>query len=930
VNISKFASQSKPIFPFFKAVLLASLLVTACGKEYTDAEYLQRAKAHYEKEEFEAAIIEAKNSLQKNRINYETRLLLGKIYFDVGDYPSAESEIRKIPDSEVVPDEVVPLLARILQATGRVQDVLALPEEGLSDKALADLLTSKALAHMLANDMNKAAVKIDDAIARDPTANYTLIARAQLLTMYEEFEAARAQISAVLEKDPQYSAAYSLLGHIEYTQGNLDEAISAYSKAVQYSSNYYADLLKLAKIKIAGKKYDEALVDIQKLKAALPNNPGINYALGLIEFHRKNYQASINAFVKADTGDNSLNQFYQAGAHFHLGNLEQAATLANSFYRRNPDYVPGKKLLAEIYLKNKQFLAAEQLIRPVVESDQNDIISMNILAESLWQQDKMDESVDLLEKISTQNPDSTNDQLRLALGHIGNGDRQTAIDLLEKVLQTDPTNEKAYSILAMQYLKTNELDKAITVAENFRSLRPDSAGPYILLGLIYSADGDYDKSQDYFEKANKINPGNVVAASVLIDSAVLNKEFRKARKLCNQVLDQDEYNLGILLKLAAIEMLDENEEKMVAILEKAIEAHPTALRPRINLARHYLSHSSSEKVKNVLDRRNETVDKSPDALELLGAAQLDERDFKSAIETLKNSVDLRPDSADALFMLSRAYAGINDIKATEKALQKVVELDPNHLQANIALARLYFSKNEYDLFLKRLAILKSESPDNLDTLLLEASWENNQGNRDSALAILENIHKKSPTSKSVLALTEQKVSLGDSQGAQKNLEEWLNDHPDDLAARNVLASIYNSKNLANKANQQYLAILEIDANNPVALNNLAWNLRKSDPVKAMEYIETANTKSPNSTHIMDTYALVLAENGKIKKARNVIQRVTSQQPSDPTLLFHKALIEHKADDNASALRTIRTALDLGVDFADRKEAEALLNTLSGN
>ncbi len=52
-------------------------------------------------------------------------------------------------------------------------------------------------------------------------------------------------------------------------------------------------------------------------------------------------------------------------------------------------------------------------------------------------------------------------------------------------------------------------------------------------------------------------------------------------------------DLATLMQLAAIEAREKNAEAMVARLKRAIEAHPTALEPRLRLAGYYIGYRES-------------------------------------------------------------------------------------------------------------------------------------------------------------------------------------------------------------------------------------------------------------------------------------------------------------------------------------------------
>src|SRR6185312_4002324 len=103
-------------------VLIAASGLAGCiGKDA--ASYVESAKSYVAKSDYKAAIIEAKNALQKEPDNGEARLLLAQSLLDSGDPVGAEAEARKAISAGVAADRTYPLLARTLVAQGEFAKV---------------------------------------------------------------------------------------------------------------------------------------------------------------------------------------------------------------------------------------------------------------------------------------------------------------------------------------------------------------------------------------------------------------------------------------------------------------------------------------------------------------------------------------------------------------------------------------------------------------------------------------------------------------------------------------------------------------------------------------------------------------------------------------------------------------------------------------
>jgi len=913
-------------FKGMTALLLVSIL--ACSPTFTDTEYLEKAKIHVEKMDLNSAIIELKNALTENSGNYEARLLLGEIYLKTGNTPAAEAELRKAQNLSSPADLTIPLLARVLERQGKHDEVASLSILGLSESAHANLLTSKALANMATNRLDIATEQIDEAISKAPHSSYTLTTKARFLALSGELEAARGKIDLVLNDDPEYAPAYSLLGDIERSLTNWALAEEAYTKAVKYATHNHSDLLKLVQIKILSKKYDDALPDIEKLIRVSPQNPVANYALGLVKYHQGDYQAAVNALGVIPKNQHPLSHFYLASAHYQLNNLLQAETFASSFHVLMPSHIGGRRLLATIKLINKQYSEAEQLIRPLISTNNEDTAALNLLANALLKQGKSEEAVKLLERVAELNPDSSSSKIRLGVGLLAKGDNTASIAQIESALALSSSkNSQAYAMLVLNHLQKSEFDQAIKAAKDFRNEAPESVAPYNLLGKVYLVIGEQNKALEAFTKALEIKPANPIAAGHLIDIAIKERDLIKARELCNSVLEVYENHLATMLKLASVDLLQEDEKSMVARLEAAMNTHPAALEPRIKLARYHIAKGSPEKALFILSELTQNADAEPVLLETLAMAQLAQRDFISAKEKLLKLLTKKPDSDKAYYFLSLAYSGLKDQKNMEKALNETLALAPNHFKANFDLTKIYLSRNEFERVEKQLIILSKAAPGHLDVLRLEATSQKKQGNHAKALEIYQKMFDAKPTTEAVLLLAGQKTRMADLEGAQRLQEMWVTAHGGDIGARFALAGTYTRLNQPDKANQQFEQIIEIDKDNVIALNNLAWNYRLSDPSKALQYAKKASDLKPDAHNILDTLAVVQLHNGDLKMAKRNIERALDISPNNPGTLYHSALISKALGNRESARNILEFLLAKGGAFRKRDDAIKLLEEI---
>jgi tetratricopeptide (TPR) repeat protein len=142
-----------------------------------------------------------------------------------------------------------------------------------------------------------------------------------------------------------------------------------------------------------------------------------------------------------------------------------------------------------------------------------------------------------------------------------------------------------------------------------------------------------------------------------------------------------------------------------------------------------------------------------------------------------------------------------------------------------------------------------------------------------------------------------------------------------------LAGSYGEENDPDKAIAEYKRILQKDDTNVVALNGLAWYLRDAQPAKALEYAQRASELAPESADVLDTLAMVQLSNEQFEIARRTIERALAKAPGNSAMQYHRALIYSAAGKIGAAVQGLKELLGTDADFAERGDAQELLNKL---
>lgn len=106
-------------------------------------------------------------------------------------------------------------------------------EEVVIDKAKAEKLKSEGNKLLASKEFNQAVEKYTDAIAADPTNAVYYGNRAAAYSQLSHHELAVYDAKKALQINPDYSKAYSRLGHAEFCLGRYENAVDAYQLGLE-------------------------------------------------------------------------------------------------------------------------------------------------------------------------------------------------------------------------------------------------------------------------------------------------------------------------------------------------------------------------------------------------------------------------------------------------------------------------------------------------------------------------------------------------------------------------------------------------------------------------------------------------------------------------------------------------------------------------
>jgi putative PEP-CTERM system TPR-repeat lipoprotein len=911
-------------------LLLAGL--TGCGGEQSSS-LLASAKDYLAKKDNRAAVIQLKSALQKQPELAEARFLLGRALLDDGNAVSGEVELRKALDFKYPQDAVLPLLVRALVQQGKAQQ--AIQEFGTRDfaqspPAAAELKTALATAYMQQGDSPKAQSVLDDALRTTPDYLPALLIQARLRAAANDVDSALALLDKVLAKESTNVEALQLKGDLLFiAKGDGDSALAVLRQALAVRPDWLPAHASILEILFSRPDLAAAKIQVEQLKKIHPAQPQTRFSEARLAFLNKDYKSAHELLqsVVATTPDNPRVLFLAAAIELQLGSLPQAEDFASKALRRLPNSPVARRLLAQIQINSGQSQSAQVTLQPLLEKADADPESLILAAQAALQLGDGATAESYFVRAAKSKPSDPRSPTALALIESAKGHPDLAFAQLEKISASDPGMIADLAIISAR-MRRREFDAALKGVESLERKQPDKPFAAQLRGQIEMARGNSAAARTSFEKALTIDPLYFPAAARLASLDLTEKKPDTARKRFDKLLAADPKDIRALVAIAELRsQTGASKEELAGLLANAIKLNPTTAFPRLMLVDLHLRNKDYRSAVAAAQEGVAALADNTELMDALGRAQLASGDSAQAINVFNKLAAEKPRSPEVRMRLAEAHMAAKNPAAARESLDRALEIEPKYLPAQRGLMMLDVAAGRPDQAMVVARAVQTERPTQGIGYLLAGDIETSRKAWDAALAQYRVALSREP---STAAAVKVHAALG---RAKKDAEAdvfantWKKEHPQDADFRTYLGDLALSRSDFPHAESEFLSVLSLQPENPVALNNLAWISNKLRKPGATAYAEKANALQPDQPAFLDTLATVLADSGQASKALDFQKRAVSLQPDFPAFRLNLAKLYIKAGEKSLARKELDELAKLGDTFTGQAEVVELLKTL---
>jgi tetratricopeptide (TPR) repeat protein len=763
------------------------------------------------------------------------------------------------------------------------------------------------------------------------------------------YDKARIELKNVLQIDPKTAEAYSLLGQVEQQRNEWPSALSNYMKAIELDPKILDAQVKLAQYYLSLAHQHKANKNIAeekkntdiaqtKINSILHNHPqsidGKTLQASLFAHQSKTNQATalLQKIIQQKPGTYSaillLSQIYE-----HKNNQQQALDTLNAGIKYSPENTLLQQQLAKFYERHKQFDKAIKIMEKVVEKKPDFFAYTVSLAYYYELKNQTEKTEFILRQAIKHNPLEINRHIILSQFLEKRKGLGAAISELNSTIKKHPElTTLGFTVVAL-YLKDNDTDNAIiqlkTIINAFK-FTPEYITANKKLAEIYIADKQINKARPIIKRLLKENPNDNDA--LILDAKAAFVEHRYATTITNLrlALKSRPNDIGLLQLLSDAYIKTQEIDLAGEVLKKITYLQPENIAAQLNLVRFNIA---SNQLALALKQINTTLNTTPEnlsALKLKTEVLLAKGDVHSAIPVIHKIKKLAPDDAEGWFRMGRIYKLLNKIHLAIEEFTIALDKSPDADGLLAELTDLEIASGKQAHARKRLRQLLLKQPDHPSAHKFIAMTYLSEKSADKARNAFELQLKQHPSdSISYQQLANIELLKNRPEAATNYYLRGLEYLPDDQQLILGLASTYERLQQYEDAINAYKDILNKNANNAVAINNLAMILvnKKTDKESyALAEKLVAGFKFSNQAILLDTYGWVNYHTENYKQAISAINKAISLSPEIPVLYYHLGMVYIETGNINLAIKNLESALNKG-EFPGMKVAKKTLASI---
>jgi tetratricopeptide (TPR) repeat protein len=712
-----------------------------------------------------------------------------------------------------------------------------------------------------------------------------------------KFREAAIQYANAVQVDPRFAEAHYQLGETYLKLKDYNRAFAELSRTVDLAPANYPAHVDLANMLISARELKQAQSHLDILRENQPDNPDTHLAWGNFYAAQDNLGSALQETQKGIAADPTRSESYLSMALLQLrANLpDQAEINFKKAAELGPKVVNAQLALGGFYQSRNRMAEAEKQFKHAIDIAPQDPAPRIAYVRLLMGEGKKPEAEAFLRQAKSDLPDNSEGYRMLGDFYFANGDLDRATAEYSSLYSDHPKDVQVKKNYVQLLILKNRLDEAAKLNNELLKANPHDADALVYRGQVQLRQSDAAGAVDSLQQALKTDSNNAVA----------------------------HYQLGLAFDM------QHNEAQAESELREAVGLRPDLTDAQRALAALELRRGDVDALTQTAQQIIYGAPSAPDGYLLRALAEMTGKKYSDAERDMRKAAEVAPANPAPYVQMGNLHQLQKQYPEAIKLYRQALDLDQASTDGLQGMMNTYLAQKQPDqaVAAARAQIAKAPNTSGFYDLLGTALFQNKKDLSGADAAFHKAVELDKNNSDALLKLAQVQAAEGSASQALATYQQSIKDHPREISFYILAGMMYESQNNWDQAKAMYQQALNIEPDNPLASNNLAYvMLQQGGNVDvALAMAQTARRGMPDSPSAADTLGWAYFHKAVYQSAIDMFQeslRLNEKKggADDPMVHYHLGLAYQKANQPALARQQLERALKTSPNFSDARKA----------
>ena len=706
---------------------------------------------------------------------------------------------------------------------------------------------------------------------------------------------AAIQYANAVQVDPRFAEAHYQLGETYLKLKDYNRAYVELSRTVDLVPDNFPAHVELANLLISARDLKQAQPHLDILREKQPDSPDTHLVWANYYAAQDNLGAALQEMQKGIAADPSRPDSYLGLAMLQVRAKlpEQAENNFKKAIELGPKAMNAQLALGAFYMSRNRMPEAEQQFKHAIDVDPKDPAPRADYVRLLMTEGRKQDAEAYLKHAKGEFPDNSDGYRLLGDFYFANGDLDKATAEYGSLYSDHPKDIQVKKNYVQLLILKNRLDEATKLNGDLLKANPRDADALVYRGQIQLGRGDAAGAVDSLQQALKNDSNNAVA----------------------------HYKLGIAFDM------QHNEAQAESELREAVGLRPDLTDAQRALANLEMRRGDVDALAQTAQQIIYGAPNSPEGYLLRALAEMNHQKYSDAEQDMRKASEVAPASPAPYVQLGNLRQTQKQYAEAAKFYQEALDRDPASTDGLQGMMNTYLAEKQIDqaIAAARAQIAKSPNTSGFYDLLGTALFQKKDlSGADAAFRKAVDLDKNN--SDALLKLAQAQAAEGSVSQALATYQQSIKDHPREISFYILAGMMYESQSNFDQAKSMYQQALNIQSDNALASNNLAYLMLEhgGNVDVALAMAQTARRGAPDLPQVADTLGWAYYQKGVYQSAIDMFQeslRLNEKQGADdPDVHYHLGLAYQKANQPVQARQQLERVLKISPNYSDARKA----------